>query len=49
MPVKMLIHFDCLCHILEKKYGKIIPIPPIPDKQLTGIFEEEFIEKRKTY
>ena len=40
-------HFDWLHQRLEEKYGKIIPIPPIPEKQLTGIFEEEFIEERK--
>jgi sorting nexin-9/18/33 len=39
-------HFDWLHQRLQAKYGKLIPIPPLPEKQLTGIFEEEVIEER---
>ncbi|BES90416.1 WASP-Hypothetical protein domain of Sorting nexin protein [Nesidiocoris tenuis] len=39
-------HFDWLHLRLREKYN-IIPIPPLPDKQMTGRYEEQFIEHRK--
>lgn len=39
-------HFDWLHERLEEKYS-IIPIPPLPDKQISGRYEEQFIEHRK--
>jgi sorting nexin-9/18/33 len=38
-------HFDWLHERLSSKYH-IIPIPPLPDKQIQGRYEEEFIEHR---
>ncbi|KAK6626062.1 hypothetical protein RUM43_006366 [Polyplax serrata] len=40
-------HFDWLHERLEEKFS-IIPIPPLPDKQISGRYEEQFIEHRKT-
>ncbi|KAF7664006.1 hypothetical protein LDENG_00192200 [Lucifuga dentata] len=39
-------HFDWLYERLLDKYGSAIPIPSLPDKQVTGRFEEEFIKMR---
>lgn len=39
-------HFDWLHERLEEKYS-LIPIPPLPDKQFSGRYEEQFIEHRK--
>jgi len=38
-------HFDWLHERLVEKYT-FIPIPPLPDKQIQGRYEEEFIEHR---
>jgi len=38
-------HFDWLHERLTSKFH-IIPIPPLPDKQIQGRYEEEFIEHR---
>ncbi|XP_023334885.1 sorting nexin lst-4 [Eurytemora carolleeae] len=38
-------HFDWLHERLSTKYF-YIPIPPLPDKQIQGRYEEEFIEHR---
>ena len=40
-------HFDWLHERLSGKFGAVIAIPPLPDKQMTGRFEEELIEKRR--
>jgi len=40
-------HFDWLHERLSGKFGAVIAIPPLPEKQVTGRFEEELIEKRK--
>uniref|UniRef100_A0A8C2X8I5 Sorting nexin n=1 Tax=Cyclopterus lumpus TaxID=8103 RepID=A0A8C2X8I5_CYCLU len=39
-------HFDWLYERLLDKFGSAIPIPSLPDKQVTGRFEEEFIKVR---
>ncbi|KAL4630469.1 sorting nexin-9 isoform X1 [Arapaima gigas] len=39
-------HFDWLYERLLDKYGSAVPIPSLPDKQVTGRFEEEFIKMR---
>uniref|UniRef100_A0A8C0NV52 Sorting nexin n=1 Tax=Canis lupus familiaris TaxID=9615 RepID=A0A8C0NV52_CANLF len=39
-------HFDWLYERLLVKFGSAIPIPSLPDKQVTGRFEEEFIKMR---
>jgi len=39
-------HFDWLHGRLEDKFS-LIPIPPLPDKQISGRYEEHFIERRK--
>uniref|UniRef100_A0A8K9V281 Sorting nexin 9a n=1 Tax=Oncorhynchus mykiss TaxID=8022 RepID=A0A8K9V281_ONCMY len=39
-------HFDWLYERLLEKFGSAIPIPSLPDKQVTGRFEEEFIKMR---
>ncbi|XP_075410446.1 sorting nexin-9 isoform X1 [Tenrec ecaudatus] len=39
-------HFDWLYERLLGKFGTAIPIPSLPDKQVTGRFEEEFIKMR---
>uniref|UniRef100_A0A8D0AR20 Sorting nexin n=1 Tax=Sander lucioperca TaxID=283035 RepID=A0A8D0AR20_SANLU len=39
-------HFDWLYERLLDKFGSAIPIPSLPDKQVTGRFEEEFIKMR---
>ncbi|XP_067900878.1 sorting nexin-9b isoform X2 [Heterodontus francisci] len=38
--------FDWLYERLLIKFGSAIPIPSLPDKQVTGRFEEEFIKMR---
>ncbi|KAG7207117.1 hypothetical protein KM043_000992 [Ampulex compressa] len=40
-------HFDWLHERLEEKYC-FVPIPPLPDKQISGRYEEQFIEHRRT-
>merc|ERR550532_1326389 len=37
--------FDWLYEQLQKKFN-FVPIPPLPDKQIQGRYEEEFIEHR---
>ncbi|NWI52309.1 SNX9 protein, partial [Calyptomena viridis] len=39
-------HVDWLYERLLVKFGLAIPIPSLPDKQVTGRFEEEFIKMR---
>jgi len=39
-------HFDWLHERLVEKFC-IIPIPPLPDKQISGRYEEHFIERRR--
>ncbi|XP_068433376.1 sorting nexin-9b isoform X2 [Clinocottus analis] len=39
-------HFDWLYERLLDKFGSAFPIPSLPDKQVTGRFEEEFIKMR---
>ncbi|XP_023326992.1 sorting nexin lst-4 [Eurytemora carolleeae] len=39
--------FDWLHEQLSAKFGVTIAIPPLPDKQVTGRFEEELIEIRR--
>lgn len=40
-------HFDWLHEQLTKKFGTVIAIPPLPEKQVTGRFEEDLIEHRR--
>ncbi|XP_025196815.1 sorting nexin lst-4 [Melanaphis sacchari] len=40
-------HFDWLHERLLEKYCCLVPIPPLPDKQISGRYEEQFIERRK--
>lgn len=39
-------HFDWLHERLVEKFC-IVPIPPLPDKQISGRYEEQFIERRR--
>ncbi|XP_055384190.1 sorting nexin-33 [Condylostylus longicornis] len=39
-------HFDWLHKRLVDKFP-LIPIPPLPDKQISGRYEEEFVEHRR--
>nr|XP_020474771.1 sorting nexin-9-like [Monopterus albus] len=39
-------HFDWLYERLLEKFGSALPIPSLPDKQVTGRFEEDFIRSR---
>uniref|UniRef100_A0A7N9B069 Sorting nexin n=1 Tax=Mastacembelus armatus TaxID=205130 RepID=A0A7N9B069_9TELE len=39
-------HFDWLYERLLEKFGSVLPIPLLPDKQVTGRFEEDFIRIR---
>lgn len=39
-------NFDWLHGRLSEKYS-LIPIPPLPDKQISGRYEEQFIEHRR--
>ncbi|KAL8614292.1 hypothetical protein ACOMHN_007630 [Nucella lapillus] len=38
-------HFDWLHERLEAKFA-CVPIPPLPDKQVTGRYEEDFVQER---
>ncbi|XP_064476417.1 sorting nexin lst-4-like [Ornithodoros turicata] len=38
-------HFDWLHERLQEKFS-LIPVPPLPDKQISGRYAEEFIEHR---
>lgn len=40
-------HFDWLHERLTAKYGAVVALPPLPEKQVTGRFEEELIETRR--
>ena len=40
-------HFDWLHERLSGKFGAIIAIPPLPEKQVTGRFEDDLIEHRR--
>lgn len=39
-------HFDWLHERLAAKLGTVILIPPLPDKQLSGLYEADLIDKR---
>uniref|UniRef100_A0A3P8NLN6 Sorting nexin 9 n=1 Tax=Astatotilapia calliptera TaxID=8154 RepID=A0A3P8NLN6_ASTCA len=39
-------HFDWLYERLLEKFGSILPIPSLPDKQVTGRFDDDFIRMR---
>ncbi|KAL9702400.1 hypothetical protein quinque_005918 [Culex quinquefasciatus] len=39
-------HFDWLHEQLVKKFC-LIPVPPLPDKQISGRYDEEFVEHRR--
>uniref|UniRef100_A0A3Q2PLZ6 Sorting nexin n=1 Tax=Fundulus heteroclitus TaxID=8078 RepID=A0A3Q2PLZ6_FUNHE len=39
-------HFDWLYERLLEKFGSLLPIPSLPDKQVTGRFDEDFIRTR---
>nr|XP_046238797.1 sorting nexin-9-like isoform X2 [Scatophagus argus] len=39
-------HFDWLYERLLEKFGSALLIPPLPDKQVTGRFEDDFIRMR---
>ncbi|XP_051284045.1 sorting nexin-9 isoform X2 [Dicentrarchus labrax] len=39
-------HFDWLYERLLGKFGSALPIPSLPDKQVTGRFEDDFIRMR---
>ncbi|KAM4560301.1 sorting nexin-9-like isoform 2-T2 [Odontesthes bonariensis] len=39
-------HFDWLYERLLEKFGSVLPIPSLPDKQVTGRFEDDFIRTR---
>ncbi|XP_039979060.1 sorting nexin-9-like isoform X2 [Xiphias gladius] len=39
-------HFDWLYERLLEKFGSALPIPSLPDKQVAGRFEEDFIRMR---
>ncbi|XP_012692184.1 sorting nexin-9a [Clupea harengus] len=39
-------HFDWLYERLLEKFGSAIPIPCLPDKQITGRFDDDFIKMR---
>ncbi|XP_018528468.1 sorting nexin-9 isoform X1 [Lates calcarifer] len=39
-------HFDWLYERLLEKFGSVLPIPSLPDKQVTGRFDEDFIRMR---
>ncbi|MCP9265806.1 Sorting nexin [Dirofilaria immitis] len=41
-------HFDWLYERMSSKYI-LIPLPPLPEKQVAGRYEEDFIEHRKTF
>ncbi|XP_073967165.1 sorting nexin 33-like protein SH3PX1 [Choristoneura fumiferana] len=39
-------HFDWLHERLQEKFS-LIPIPPLPDKQISGRYDEQVIERRR--
>ncbi|XP_024859044.2 sorting nexin-9-like, partial [Kryptolebias marmoratus] len=39
-------HFDWLYERLLEKFSSLLPIPSLPDKQVTGRFDEDFIRMR---
>lgn len=39
-------HFDWLLQRLEEKYI-VTPLPPLPEKQIAGRFQEDFVEHRR--
>lgn len=39
-------HFDWLYERLLEKFGSILPIPSLPDKQVAGRFDDDFIRMR---
>lgn len=39
-------HFDWLMQQLEKKFI-VTPLPPLPEKQIAGRFQEDFVEHRR--
>ncbi|XP_041638015.1 sorting nexin-9-like isoform X2 [Cheilinus undulatus] len=39
-------HFDWLYERLLEKFGSALPLPPLPDKQVTGRFHDDFIRMR---
>ncbi|XP_072941427.1 sorting nexin-33 isoform X1 [Epargyreus clarus] len=39
-------HFDWLHERLQEKFS-LIPIPPLPDKQISGRYDEQLIERRR--
>ncbi|XP_049888143.1 sorting nexin lst-4 [Pectinophora gossypiella] len=39
-------HFDWLHERLQEKFS-LIPIPPLPDKQISGRFDDQVIERRR--
>ncbi|XP_068586399.1 sorting nexin-9-like isoform X2 [Cebidichthys violaceus] len=39
-------HFDWLYERLLEKFGSVLPIPSLPDKQVTGRFQVDFIKMR---
>lgn len=39
-------HFDWLMQRLEEKYI-VTPLPPLPEKQIAGRFQEDFVEHRR--
>uniref|UniRef100_A0AAY4B1F8 Sorting nexin n=1 Tax=Denticeps clupeoides TaxID=299321 RepID=A0AAY4B1F8_9TELE len=39
-------HFDWLYERLLEKFGSAVPIPCLPDKQITGRFDDDFIKMR---
>ncbi|KAK7099096.1 sorting nexin lst-4-like [Littorina saxatilis] len=41
-------HFDWLHERLEAKFP-CVPIPPLPDKQVTGRYEEDFVQERMKF
>ncbi|XP_025086940.1 sorting nexin lst-4-like [Pomacea canaliculata] len=41
-------HFDWLHERLEAKFI-CVPIPPLPDKQVTGRYEEDFVQERMKF
>uniref|UniRef100_H2ZEV2 Sorting nexin n=1 Tax=Ciona savignyi TaxID=51511 RepID=H2ZEV2_CIOSA len=40
-------HFDWLYEQLVRKFGVSISVPQLPDKQITGRYEDDFIEGRR--
>ena len=40
-------HFDWVFGQLRGKFGSVIAIPPLPEKQITGRFQEDLIGMRQ--